>query len=354
MRAAIIGLPQSGKSVLYTAVTGRTVAAGAAPQEHVASVPLPDERLDYLVKLYKPKKTTPANLEFIDVPGFSLAERHGVEEFKRHLPVIRQADLLVGVVRDFKNPAVPAYRNRIDPRAELTELWEEFVFGDLEAVTNRIERVDKGLKKPSRSHEAEKHEMQYLERWRQALENLQRVSTAFTSDEERRAAGSFAFLTEKPWVVVYNVDEARAASVKPDAPEHAAAVVALCAQTEADIAQLDEADRAAFLQDLGVTEPARNRLLRACYDGMGLVTFFTVGEDDVRAWPIKRGSAALEAAASIHTDLARGFIRAETVAFADLRAAGDMKSAKAGGKVRQEGKGYVVQDGDVILIKFNV
>jgi GTP-binding protein YchF len=354
MRAALIGLPQSGKSTLYVAVTGRQVAAGEMPHEHFASVTLPDERVDFLAALYKAKKVAYAAVEFMDVPGFSLADRHGTDEFKRHLPAIRQADVLVGVVRDFKNTAVPPYRNRVDPQADLAELWEEFVFADLEAVTNRIERLDKSLKKPSKTHDSEKHELHLMEKCRAALEKMQPVSAALASEEEHKATASFAFLTEKSWVVVYNVDEGRTLAVPPAKPEQAQAALALCAETEAEIAQLEEADRAAFLRDFGVTEPARDRLLRSCFEALGLITFFTVNENEAHARTIPRGTTALEAAGGIHADLARGFIRAETVAYRDLRAAGDLKSAKAAGKVRQEGKTYVVQDGDVILIKFNV
>lgn len=354
MRAAIIGLPQSGKSTLFSAVTGQQADPAEMPHEHLGVVSVPDERVDFLSALYQPKKTVYATMEFLNVPGFSLADRHGVDEFRRHLPSVRQAELLVGVIRDFTSAAVPPYRERIDPQADLTELWEEFVFADLEAVTNRIERLEKSLKKPTKSHEAEKREMQLMEKCREALENMQPLSEVLTSEEDKKALSSFAFLTEKPWVVVYNVDEDRAATVQPETPEHAQAAIALCAETEAEIAQLDEADRTTFLADLGVSEPAKDRLLRSCYEALGLVSFFTFAGDEVRAWTVRRGASAVEAAGKVHSDMARGFIRAETVSYTDLHAAGDMRSAKAAGKVRQEGKSYVVQDGDLILVKFNV
>lgn len=354
MRAAIFGLPQSGKSTLYAAVTGQPIDPGEMPHEHISVVSVPDERVDSLSTLYKPKKTTYATIEFLDVPGFSLTDQHGIDEFKRHLPAIRQADLLVGVVRDFENSAVPCYRNRLDSQADVNELWQEFVYADLEAVTNRIERLEKSLKKPTKTHEAEKREMHIMGKYREALENEQPLSSVITSEEDKKTLSSFAFLTNKPWIVVYNVDEDQAATTQPEIPDHAQTALALCAETEAEIAQLNEADRPTFLEDLGVSEPAQNRLLRACYDAMGLIAFFTVGDDEVRAWPIKQGTAAREAAGKVHTDIARGFIRAETVSYEDFHTAGDMRSAKAEGKVRQEGKTYVVQDGDLILFKFNV
>jgi len=354
MRAAIIGLPQSGKTTLFAAVTGQQVDQGEAPQEHLGAVSVPDERVDFLAGLYKPKKTTYATMEFVDVPGFSLADRHGLDEFRRHLPTVRQSELLVGVIRDFTNDAVPPYRDRVDAPADLTELWEEFVFADLEAVGNRIERLEKALTKPTRSHETEKRELLLMEKCRDALENLRPLSEVLTSVEEKKTLSSFGFLTEKPFVVVYNVDEDHAATAHVEVPEHARAAIVLSAEAEVEIAQLDEADRPTFLEDLGVTEPAREHLVRACFQALGLITFLTVGDPEVHAWTIRQGATALEAAGCVHSDLARGFIRAETVAFEDLIAAGDMRSAKAAGKVRQESKTYIVQDGDLILIKFNV
>lgn len=354
MRAAIVGLPQSGKSTLFAAATGQVPDPYEVPQEHLGVVQVPDARLDHLARLYQPKKVTHATIEFLDVPGFSLADQHGIDGFRRHLPAIRQAELLVGVIRDFTNPAVPPYRDRVDAPADLRELWEEFIFADLEAVTNRVERLEKTLKKPSKSHDLEKRELQLLERCQQALENTEPLSAVLTSEEDKKQMASFAFLTEKPWLVVYNVDEDRAAEAGPPCPPQAQAAITLCAETEADIAQLDAADRPDFLRELGVREPAEDRLIRLCYEALGLIPFLTAGDKEVRAWTIKRGDTALEAAGRIHSDLARGFIRAETVAYDDLVAAGDMRGAKAAGHVRQEGKAYIVQDGDILNIKFNV
>jgi len=317
-------------------------------------VQVPDDRLDWLAEKYAPRKPVEATIECLDVPGFSHETAAQQAEFHRSLPHIRQCDALVAVVRAFENPAVPAYRNRVDAKADLEELTAELDFCDLEQVTTRIERLEKSLKKPTKTHEQEKHELELMHRCQAALENDQPVSSAIHNDDERKAVSSFAFVTELPLIVVINVNEDRAAAAAPFEYAHARATIALCADSEEQIAQLEAADRQAFLEDLGVSEPARDRLIHACYEAAGLISFLTIGDEEVRAWPINRGTSALEAAGKIHSDIARGFIRAETVAFDDLIAAGDMKAAKAAGQVRLEGKTYVVQDGDVILFRFNV
>jgi len=354
MKAAIIGLPYSGKSTLFTAATSQRIDPAEMPQERLAVVAVPDERLAFLTQLYSPKKVTPATLEFIDIPGFSLADAQGRQQLRKHLPTLRLCDCIVLVVRDFQNAAVPPYRNRVDREADLAELWEELIFADLETVTNRVEKLEKALLKPTKTHDQEKRELAAMKACQAALESGKPLSSCAHNEDERKAMASFGFLTEKPAVVVYNVDEERAASGEAKTPEHFHSAVALCAETEAQIAELDPADRAAFLVDLGITVPARDVLIQRCYDAMEMISFLTMGPDEVRAWPIRKGTCAVDAAGKIHSDLARGFIRAETVAYADLFAAGDMKGAKAGGKVRQEGKTYTVQDGDILNIKFNV
>jgi len=354
MRIAFVGPPQSGKSTLFRAVTGQPASAHPVMGEQLAAVKVPDARLDFLAALYKPKKYTEATMEVLDVPGFSHQTPSQQAEFRRALPSIRQSDALVAVLRGFENDSVPPYRDRVDPEADLNELLTELLFCDLDTVTTRIERLEKALTKPTKTHEQEKKELELMRRLQKALEAEQPVTTAIESEEEHRALASYAFLTEMPLVVVVNVNEDRAADAPPVAYEHARATIALCAATEEQIAGLEPADRQVFLEDLGVKEPARDRLIQVCYDAVGLISFLTCGEDEVRAWSVRKGSSAVESAGKIHTDLARGFIRAETVAFDDLKAAGDMKAAKAANKVRLEPKGYIVQDGDILNIKFNV
>ena len=227
------------------------------------------------------------------------------------------------------------------------------MFSDLETVTTRVDKLEKSLKKPSPTHDAEKHEMALLTRCRTALEAEKPLSTVITAENERRAVSSFGFLTEKPLICVRNVSDGQVTSAAPLKAAHAADSLVLSASIEAEIAMLDPADRVAFLADLGVQAAARDRLVQTCYTALGLVSFLTMGADEVRAWTIPKGSTAVEAAGKIHTDLARGFIRAETVAYDDLVAHQDMKGARAAGKVRKEGKTYVVADGDILNILAN-
>ena len=354
MHVAILGLASSGKSTLFAAATNIRPPAHEVAQIRHGVVSVPDRRLGFLAGLYSPKKVTHASIEFVDVPGLSLDNPKGQSDLKAILPTIRTCDMLVLVVRDFTNSAVPAYRNRVDRDKDLAELRDELMLIDLQTVANRLERLEKALAKPSKSHDHEKREQALLQRCQTALENSQPVASALSSREDAKLLASFAFLTEKPAIVVYNVDEQRIGQPVASTPAHVHSAVALCAEIESQIAELDADDRAEFMQDLGIQQPAAHTLISACYDAMGLISFLTAGPDEVRAWTVRRGASAVEAAGAIHSDLARGFIRAETVAFDDLVAAGDMRAAKAEGKVRQEGKNYIVQDGDVITIKFNV
>ncbi len=354
MKAAIIGPPQSGKSTLLGAATGVAPDPIAMPQVHQSVVRVPDSRLDTLAKMYNPKKITEATIEFADVPGLALSEQKGLEDLKRYLPDIRQCVLLVAVLRDFDNPSVPAYQNRVDANADLNELRDELALADLATIENRIEKLEKSLKKPSKTNDQEKRELALLQSGRDALENQQSLSEAITNEDDLKSLSSFGFLTLKPILVVYNVSEDRAAAEDPPAPPGTVGAVNVCASAELEIAQLDPDDRPDFMAEYGLSEPGKNRLVRKCYESLGLISFLTAGEPEVRAWTIRRGSDAVEAANQIHSDIARGFIRAETVAYDDLIETGDMKAAKAAGKVRQEGKTYTVADGDVILFKFNV
>lgn len=350
MKVAIIGLPQSGKTTLFSAVTAQAVDLYAPPEPKHAMVSVPDERLAFLAKLHNPKKVIEATIEFVDVPGCSLDDAKGREEWKRIAPTVRQADLLVIVVRDFENDSVPMYKGRVDPPADFEVMWSELVFVDLDTVTTRLERLEKALKKPTRTHDQEKKELALLTRCRDVLESEEPLSTVIQSEDDKRLLASFAFLTQKPMVCVRNVSDDAAGDAEPLKIDHVEDSLALSASIEAEIGQLDPDDRAVFMEDLGLVESARTRLIQACYKAVGLISFLTMGPDECRAWPVRAGSTAVEAAGKIHTDLARGFIRAETIAYADLVEHGDEKGVKAAGKARKEGKEYIVQDGDIMNI----
>ena len=355
MKVGLIGPPQSGKSTLFAALTGNTIDPAAAFQEHTATIVVPDTRIVYLTGIYKPKKVTYATVDVCDFPGISSSDDHGKEQYRKHLPSIRLCDALVAVVRDFESDRVAKHRDRVDAAGDLAALNDDFIFADLEAVTTRMERLEKSFKRPSKSREQDKRELALLQRCEAALEDLKPLSTVLEHEDEAMLR-SFSFLTEKPLVVVANVSEDKAKSEPTLRYEHARGVINVCAEAEAQIAELDTPeDQAAFLEDLGIDMPARDRLIQTCYSAVGLISFLTCGDPEVHAWPIKKGSDACEAAGKIHSDIARGFIKAETVSYDDFVAAGgDMKAVKAAGKLRQEGRGYIVQDGDIINFKFNV
>ena len=354
MRFALIGPPQSGKSTLFAAITGQPPDPGHGGTERLATVLVPDRRLDSLAAIFKPRKQVPTHLEFLDVPGISLCDAADQAAFRKAMGSVRSCDGLVLVVRGFDSDSVAPYRDRIDPKSDVDELHTELIFADLEQVANRIEKLGKSTQKPTPTREQELRELAFMQRIQSALENEAPVSNEIRNEEERTIATGFGFLTLKPVVVVVNVGEGEIGAAAPFEHAHAAETIALSAEIESEIAMLDESDRPAFLEDIGLSEAAQARLIRTCYDAAGLMSFLTAGPQEVRAWTIRRGQTAHEAAGRIHSDIQRGFIRAETVAFEDLKAAGDMRAAKSAGKVRLEPKGYIVQDGDVITFRFNV
>ncbi|MFB3893327.1 MAG: DUF933 domain-containing protein [Phycisphaerae bacterium] len=356
MRVALVGPTQSGKSTLFAAVAeagGSHIDIHRADQAHLAVVKVPEERVLWLAELYKPKKTTLAELEFLDLPGFDLADDAGRTRAKAHWAAMRQCDMLVFVLRQFASKDVPPYRGRIDPAADLGELLAEMVFADLEQVTNRIDKLDASLKKPTAAakRDEQARELDLMKRLAAALESEKPIATAVQGDAEAKLLKSFGFLSQKPALVALNCDE----GTKQDMTEmQGLPCLALSVKIEEEIAQLAPDERKDFLADLGLTASARDRMVQACYKRLNLVSFLTCGEDECRAWTIPAGTDAVTAAGEIHSDIARGFIRAETVSFEDLKSHGDMKGAKAAGKVRLEGKNYIVKDGDVINFRFNV
>jgi len=349
MRVSLIGPPQSGKSTLFAAVAkaaGAHADVSRGDQPHLAVVKVPDERLDWLARQYEPKKVTPAELEFLDLPGLDLTDEHGRARARMHWPEMRQSDLLAFVVRGFDG-------QRVDPAADVTELLGEMLFADLEQVTARIEKLTAAIRKPTAQRDHQQRELELMGRLAEALEAERPLSQAVTSETEAKLLRSFAFLSLKPALVVLNVSENALDEAHP-AELGGLDCLSLSAKIEAELAELPPAERAEFLADLHLDATACRLLLGACYRRLELVSFFTVSRNECRAWSAQAGTDALAAAGQVHTDMARGFIRAETVAFDDLRDAGDMKVAKAAGKVRLEGKNYLVTDGDVIYFRFNV
>ena len=357
MQVALVGLSQSGKSSLFSAVTGGHVhaGAGAAHQADKAVVQVPDERLAVLSDMYKRKKTIHATIEFLDLPGLSFVDEPGKGESRRIIAQARQADMLVVVVRCFESDSVAKYDGRIDPAGDLEIIKTEMLFADLEQVVSRIGKLEKSIHKPVKTQEQDKRELALMRKCNEKLENEKPLTGVTENPEEQKMLRSFGFLTLKPMCVVPNVNEDKINQPVDITDEQAGGqVLPLSATLEADLAALDDEERDEFLEEMGVQEIARDRLIKTCYETLKLVSFLTVGPDEVRAWTVPANCPAVEAAGEVHSDIQRGFIRAETVSYDDLMAAGDMKAAKAAGKTRLEGKTYQVQDGDIINFRFNV
>ncbi len=356
MKAAFIGLTQSGKSTILSAVSGKEPAPMGSTDIHEQVVPVPDDRLDWLTELYKPKKTVRATVDCLDLPGLSFQDEHGRAAARRLFNQVRTLDMFVIIIRAFENDTVPAYRNSVNPARDLEELKTEMLLADLELVTTRIERLEKQVNKPSKTQAKDKAELELQLRLQEAIESEKPISSVIENDLQLDLIRSLNFLTLKPMMVVVNVGEGQLAETIDlgGAVDAETEVVQLCASLESELAQLDADSRREFMSDMGLTEPASKTFIQCCYRTLGLISFLTAGSDEVRAWPIRKGNTAVEAAGKIHSDIQRGFIRAETMAYSDLKELGDEKAVKAAGKMRLEGKAYVVQDGDIINFRFNV
>jgi len=356
MKAALLGLMQSGKSTIFSAISGKAIPMAGLNAIEEAIVPVPDERLLWLEELYQPKKRVHATMDVLDLPGFSFTDEHGRTAARRLIGQIRTVDMLVLVVRAFEDPSVPPYRNSVSPKRDLAELQTELLLADLELVTTRIEKLEKQVTKPTKTQAQDKAELALQKRLQEAIEAEKPISSVVQTEDELTIIKSLGFLTLKPMAVVINVGENDLAKTFDlgEVMAGSVPVVTMCAKLEHELAQLDEESRATFMSDLGIKESAAEKFVKICYSALGLISFLTVGSDEVRAWPIHKGTIAVDAAGKVHSDIKRGFIRAETMAYDDLKSLGDEKAVKAAGKMRLEGKEYVVKDGDIINFRFNV
>ncbi len=343
MKIGLVGYPGAGKSSVFAAITGLGVETGYGGEKaNLGVVKVPDARVDALAELFQPKKKTYAEVAFTD-----LAAGRGEGLDRGVLNQMRPLDALCQVLRGFPGPAGEAP----EPLAEIAGLETETLLADLEVVENRIARLRKDQSNP--------RELALLERIQAALESETPIRTLELGEEERRMIAGYTFLTAKPLLLVLNVSESEAGAAVPEALAKAASerglgLVALSAQVEMDIAQLDSAEQPEFLESLGLSEPARDRFVRAAYELTDLISMLTAGPDECRAWPIARGTLAPRAAGKIHSDIERGFIRAEVVPWKSLVELGSEAKCREAGVLRVEGKGYVVQDGDVVNFRFNV
>lgn len=359
MKIAIIGLPNSGKTTVFNALTRGTAEttayASGQLEPNMATVKVPDQRLDALAEMFNPRKITPADVQYVDVGGIS-GERQSGGLPGALLNYIQGADAFLHVVRAFEDDNIPHPSGSVNAARDISALDLELIFSDLGIIERRLQRLTGEINKmASKDREARIAERDALVRLQEALENETPVRDVELTDDEQKLLKGYQFLTAKPTLVVLNIGEGQIAAPPQVAyNHHNSAVVALSGQVEAELAQLDDDDAKAFMDDLGISEPARNRVISDSYNMLGLMSFLTAGQDEVRAWTIRRGTPAVEAAGTIHSDLQRGFIRAEIVAFDDLMRAGGMVDAKKQGTVRMEGKTYIVKDGDICHFLFNV
>ena len=347
-RVGILGLPQSGKSTLFEILLQGSGATPATQgREAVGVVTVPDERVDRLSALYRPKKTTHTQIQFVDTVAAGQTSARVAAKGPDLFAGVRNCEALVAVVRDFENPSVPASRG-VDPARDQRDLDVELALNDLAICETRIERIEKELRVGKKQAEPEH---QVLAKCRAALEAERPLRGESFTPEETRLMRGFQFLTLKPLLVVYNQDDV--SSRKPLDAGVGTQTVALKAHLEREIVALAPGERAAFRDELGAAEDGLTLVIRACYELLGLISFFTVGPDEVRAWTVHRGDTAVDAAAEIHSDLAKGFIRAEVIPYDRLLEAGGQPQAREKGWLRLEGRDYRVVDGDCLEIRFN-
>ena len=360
-KCGIVGLPNVGKSSLFNALTSAAIAAENYPfctiEPNVGIVAVPDPRLDKLSAIVKPQRVVASSMEFVDIAGLVAGASKGEGLGNKFLAHIRETNAIAHVVRCFDNDNVTHVAGRIDPMADIEVIDTELALADLDTVIRGLDRAEKAAKSGDKEQRARADSFKILFA---ALDAGRPIRTLALDDDTRALLREVSLLTAKPVVFVANVDEAHLGGndysqrITAYAAGHGAECVILCAAIEAEISTLDSADRAEFLQDMGLEEPGLNRVIRAGYHLLGLQSYFTAGPKEVRAWTIRQGTTAPGAAAVIHTDFERGFIRAEVIAYDDFIACGGESKAKETGKLRVEGKEYVVADGDVMHFRFNV
>ena len=363
MKLGIVGLPNVGKSTMFNSITKAGAECANYPfctiEPNVGVVPVPDERLDALTKMYNPQKTTHAVVEFVDIAGLVKGASIGEGLGNKFLSHIRETDAIVEVVRCFEDSNVVHVDGSVDPVRDIETINLELIFADIETVNKRLDKARKNLKADKKYQE----EIDLLEKIKTSLENGISARAIDYTKEEQELVKDMFLLTTKPILYIANVSEEQIEDLENDenvkkvkeyALKENAEVIPLCVKIEEELSGLDDNDKKEMLEALGLEESGLDKVIKKSYDLLGLMSFLTAGEPEVRAWTIKKGTKAPQAAGKIHSDIERGFIKAEVVSFEDLMKEGSMVAAREKGLVRQEGKEYIMQDGDIVLFKFNV